>query len=147
MRHALFASLLTALGLSFCQKGEPLSDTPAIKFVSASSTELTALADSLTLTISYEDGDGDLGENNPDAVNCLVQDSRSPSLLYQLRIKQLAPTGANIAIKGELALALPPTGLVDDNNSEEPATFTIKVIDRAGNVSNRVSSPVITIRK
>ncbi len=149
MKNPFFAVLLTAFAIatfSFCKKTE-LQDAPKIEFKSASKTVLAAGIDSLSLIISYSDGDGDLGENDANAVNCFVQDSRSPALLYQLRIQQLAPDGTKISIKGELALTLPPTGLVDNSNTEETAVFSIKIYDRAGNESNLVESPAILIKQ
>jgi hypothetical protein len=141
----LFGAVFTIF-CTFCKKPN-ISATPVIKFVAASQTTLTSGKDSLKLTISYRDGDGDLGENDPDVLNCFVQDSRSPALLYQLRILQLAPTGSKIAIEGELGLEIPPTGLLDDTKTEELAVFSIKIMDRAGNMSNMVESPSIRVVK
>ena len=148
MKSTVFPLIFAVFALasfSFCKKTE-LTEPPIITFESASKTILAAGQDSLVLTISYTDGDGDLGENNPDALNCFVQDSRSPALLYRLRIKQLAPDGSKIAINGKLDLVIPPTGLVDDSKAEETAVFSIKITDRAGHESNLVESPAIKIQ-
>ena len=56
-------TLVTGLALlSSCSSDEELiSPTPAIEFVSLSSSSVTAFSEPLVFTISYRDGDGDLG--------------------------------------------------------------------------------------
>lgn len=147
MKKSSLFFLVGVLLFSFCKKSESISETPVIEFVNVSSTTIRAGQDSLVLTIHYRDGDGDLGENNPDVRNCFVRDSRDAALFYEMRIQQLAPDGATIAIDGELELLIPATGLLNDLNLQEKTTFSIKLIDRAGHESNEIISPEITILK
>lgn len=76
--HPLFAFICTLLLLSACKKDEnSWSEVPEIKFISISPSSLVQFSSPLTITIEYRDGDGDLGENNPDVVNTFVTDGRN----------------------------------------------------------------------
>jgi hypothetical protein len=119
------------------------SDIPEIEFVSVSSQNIKADEDSLEIVISYKDGDGDLGENNSDEKNLFVTDSRN-SVIYKYRVKQLAPDGASIAIKGTLAVVLYSVPLVSGSNAEQ-VSYSIYVVDRNGNQSNTVTTSSITV--
>jgi len=124
-------------------KVEKPGEVPKIEFVSIFPTTVKALQDSLVLRISYRDGDGDLGENTSDAKNAFVKDMRN-GLEYSFRIRQLAPDGAVISIKGELSIVLPAISSPLTGNTEQ-TIFEIYVKDRAGNKSNTVLSSAITI--
>lgn len=133
----------TAFGLSSCNETAEISEVPEISFVSVVPNVVTEYQDSLVFTISYLDGDGDLGQNNTDNDNLYIQDSRN-QVAYGFRIQQLAPDNANISIQGNLNVTLPNTAIVNGNASES-VTYTIWVVDRAGNESNRVSSSTVTV--
>jgi hypothetical protein len=128
-----------------CAKDEPISVVPEIAFVSATPQTITAYEDSLTVTISYRDGDGDLGENNTDDHNLFMEDSRN-GVIYGFRVRQLAPNDANITIEGNLNIAVPNVPIIGSGNTES-FTYTIHVVDRAGNESNRVTTSVITVNR
>lgn len=131
------------LVLSACEKSSEISAVPEISFESVAPQTVTEYQDSLYFTISYRDGDGDLGQNNTDENNLFLQDSRN-QVTYGFRIRQLAPTNAQIAIEGKLHVTLPNTALIY-NSTTESVTYTIWVVDRAGNQSNQVSSSAITV--
>lgn len=128
-----------------CAKDEPISPVPEIGFVSATPQTLTAYDDSLTVTISYRDGDGNLGENDTDDNNLFMEDSRN-GVVYGFRIRQLAPDDAVIAIEGNLNVSLPNVPIIGSGDTES-FTYSIHVVDRAGNESNRVTSSVITVNR
>ncbi len=128
-----------------CVKDEPISVVPEIAFVSATPQTITAYEDSLMVTISYRDGDGDLGENNTDDHNLFMEDSRN-GVVYGFRVRQLAPDDANITIQGNLNIAVPNVPIIGNGNMES-FTYTIHVVDRAGNESNRVTTSVITVNR
>lgn len=138
--------ILTALSLviSSCKKDdEKVGETPVITFESISPGTAKAYSDSVIIRIGYEDGNGDLGENNTTEANAFITDSRS-GLVYQFRIRQLAPDDANIHIRGSLNIVLPQVGFIGSGSSES-ATFKVKVEDRAGNVSNEITTTAITV--
>ena len=126
-----------------CGNDEPVSEIPYIEFVSVNPKQVQAFEDNLIFTIFYQDGDGDLGENNPDLHNLFLKDNRN-DIVYEYRIEQLAPDDANITIQGELNIELSGTGITD-GSQEQSTTFDIYVIDRAGNNSNTITSSNIII--
>ncbi len=128
-----------------CAKDEAISEIPEIEFVSATPQSLTAYSDSLVVTISYRDGNGDLGENDTDENNLFMQDSRN-GVTYGFRVRQLAPDDAVIAIDGNLNIKLPNVPIIGEENSES-LNYSIWVVDRAGNESNRVQSSAITVNR
>jgi len=131
--------------LSACKKEEEeYSDIPVITFESITPGVVKQFSDSIVVKIGYIDGNGDLGENGSAVKNAFVTDSRN-DLTYSFRVKQLAPTDADIIIKGSLLIILPQVALNNLIGTTETATFSVYVEDRAGNKSNVVSTSSITI--
>lgn len=136
--------LIGTLGLlASCDKSTGISQIPEISFESVVPSVVTEYQDSLYFSISYRDGDGDLGQNNTDEHNLFIQDSRN-QVTYGFRIQQLAPTNATIAIQGTIHVTLANTAIVNGGNSES-VTYTVWVVDRAGNESNRVNTSTVTV--
>ena len=139
----LFAAF--AFAFTGCKKDEAIdSNVPTIELESVSSTNVLE-GDPLTFKIKYTDGDGDLGENNPDAHNLFLTDNRV-NVTYEYRIQELSPSGSTIIIRGHLNVELNSTAITDGSNSQS-VTYSIHVVDRAGNQSNTVTSSAITIHK
>ena len=140
------ALLLVVLIFSSCKKDEDgLSVVPQLTFKSISPTSIEEFGGPITFRISYEDGDGDLGENDPNVKNLFLQDQRN-GITYEYRIQELAPQGADIAIIGTIDIVLNTTSITDGSNEQE-VTFDIYAIDRAGNSSNTITSSPLTIFK
>ena len=141
-----FITIVFLALMASCKKDQTvISAVPEIAFLTVAPTTVIEFQDSLVFTISYNDGDGDLGENSADVKNLFLTDNRI-GITYTYRIRQLAPDGANIAIQGNLNTVLKNIA-VTDSSAQQQATFSIYVVDRAGNKSNTVNSPVITISK
>ena len=140
------ALFLVVLVFSSCKKDEDsLSIVPQLTFESISPTTIQEFGGPITFSISYQDGDGDLGENDSDAKNLFLQDLRN-GITYEYRIQELAPQGADIAIIGTIDIVLNTTSITDGSNEQE-VTFDIYAIDRAGNSSNTITSSPLTIYK
>ena len=140
----LFSAALALSALLFaCNTENEISEVSEISFISVAPNVVTEYQDSLVFTISYRDGNGDLGENNTDNDNLFVQDSRN-QVTYGFRLQQLAPDNAEIAIQGNLNVTLPNTAIINGGQSETVA-YTIWLVDRAGNESNRVTSSTVTV--
>lgn len=122
----------------------PLSDTPFIEFKSVNKTTVQQFTDSLVFIIFFQDGDGDIGFEDADSIALNLVDNRVP-LTHSYHLPPFAPTGADLSVQGSLNVVLQNTILIDQNSSSETATFTLQLRDRAGNWSNEVSSPTITI--
>ena len=130
-----------------CKKDEvDYSDVkPQIEFISITPSNATEFEDELALTISYRDGDGDLGENAPEVKNLFVKDSRN-GLTYEYRIPQLAPSDTEIIIEGNLEIDLNTVAIVGTGDSET-VTFDVHIVDRAGNISNTITTSTVTITR
>jgi hypothetical protein len=138
--------IIFSLVVASCKKDEStISNIPAIEFISVTPASVKEYQDKLIFSISYTDGDGDLGENNSAVKNLFLTDSRN-NVTYKYRIQQLAPDGASIAIKGNLSVELNNTGITDGSNSQT-FTYSLYVIDRAGNQSNIVTTSPVVVTK
>ena len=137
----LFAIVL----LFSCEKEQVISDTPIIEFKSISPTTVQEYSDDIIIAISYSDGNGDLGENNPDIHNLFVEDNRN-GIVYKFRIPHLAPDNNSIAIEGDFNITINGSGITDESSSQQ-VNYAIYVTDRAGNKSNTITTSTITIQQ
>jgi hypothetical protein len=101
--------------------------------------------DSLVILFEYEDGNGDLGELDPDKNSLMIKDRRLEKADFYF-VKPLAPTDKNLQIKGSLSVKVRNTFLLGIGNTEV-TNFDLKLRDRKGNWSNTISTPEITIKK
>ena len=134
--------------ISFSCKKETktaISTVPTISFEQFTKTTIKQFEDSVYLYINYTDGDGDLGEYDPDINSLEIKDSRLPKADNYF-IAPLAPPNANVSIKGTLKIELKSLFLLGTGNIEIEA-FDIRLRDRAGNWSNSLRTPEMTIRK
>ena len=137
----LFAIVL----LFSCDKEQVISDTPIIEFKNISPTTVQEYSDDISVTISYSDGNGDLGENNPDIHNLFVEDNRN-GIVYQFRIPHLAPDNNSIAIEGDFNITINGSGITNESSSQQ-VNYSIYVTDRAENKSNIITTSFITIEE
>jgi hypothetical protein len=139
--------VLVFLVLAGCsEKAVDISPVPALTLLSVQPTNIQQFRDTAYFTIKYRDGDGDLGTSAPDTMNLWVVDTRL-SLSTGYRIPQQAPLGTAIAIEGTLVVPLTRIPLKDSTLVSESAVFELYCRDRAGRVSNRLTSPAIMVRK
>jgi hypothetical protein len=121
---------------------------PVIELLSLSATTIKAYTDSLTFKIKYTDGDGDLGTTDPDITSIELIDNRDPeAFVFGYHLSPRTPDGAVLTIQGELNIVLNNTILLDDNNTSETTTFSIRLQDRAGNWSNLVETGEVVVEK
>lgn len=143
----LYVFLIGAF-LSGCKKNDELSgnsNVPFITMIGVSSTTILQFKDSLLITFEYTDGDGDIGETNPDKNAIQIKDKRLSKADYYF-VKPLSPPGSSIKTKGTIKVQMKNTFLLSTANSET-TTFELKLKDRAGNWSNSIFTPTITITK
>jgi hypothetical protein len=122
--------------------GNPI---PRIILVKIEPTQVKQFTDSLKITFSYEDGDGDLGNDNADINSLEVQDERLAKADFY-HVPPLAPVDAKIRIKGQMTMNLRNVFLLGTGNTET-TSFTVRIQDRAGNWSNPIRTPEITITR
>lgn len=146
MTRILIIGLACFLFFAACQKEEDQRDVvPAIKLLDVNRTEVLQFFDTLEVLLFYEDGDGDLGNPDPDIPSLIVKDARleRPDSFH---VPPLAPVGAQIPIQGELRVRLPHLFLLG-NGSSETTNYRIRMVDRAGNESNEIQTPNIRINR
>lgn len=137
--------ILVGCALVSCkkEKADIMPTEPSIELISVSREQVTEFQSAVMLRFSYKDGDGDLGRTDPDDYSLWVKDSRL-SVADGYHIIPLAPPDEEIAIQGELEVELTPLFLLG-NASQEVMTYSFYVVDRAGNRSNEITTPAITI--
>jgi hypothetical protein len=140
----LISILLTYIS---CTKGEvsEISDIPKIELISLSKNVITEFEDELIITISYEDGDGNIGFEETDEFALFVRDLRLEEF-DAFYLGPIAPPNANIPIQGNLNIEFPNL-FVFGNGESETTRFEIKLIDRAMNESNLLTTEDIIIKK
>ena len=128
-----------------CKKEELFNNTPEITLNNYGPSQILEFKDSVYFSIAYADGNGDLGENAPDAFNLIVTDNRIGTQ-YKFRIQELVPNNAEVPIKGNLTFSI-PTVFITDYSQEQNVSYNIYVKDRAGNKSNVVTTGFIKVIK
>lgn len=140
-----FIVFLVLLAFVSCSKDSALSSVPVIKFLDVNSTSIKEFKDSLVIRFEYTDADGDIGEDNPDKNDLFVKDRRLVNADYYF-VKPLSPPGSEIKITGIISVQIKNSFLLGTGNSEL-TQFNLKLRDRAGNWSNSINTPNITITK
>ncbi|MEY2923717.1 MAG: hypothetical protein RLZZ337_257 [Bacteroidota bacterium] len=146
-----------------------LSPIPRIEFVSLEKVKDTNLKDSvLKLVFYFEDGDGDIGLTDADTaapfnygspyfhnlpITYLVKNgndfeelidpaNNKPYGNQHQRIPLLTPTGKNKGITGNLTVSLTANPALTQPNELK---FEVKLMDRALNISNTITTPSVQL--
>ena len=142
-----------------CVDPPDFSDVPKIEFTGMSKDTILQgvfQQDSLFIEFSFEDGDGDLGrEDNAEENNVFLIDLRTGNLDNSYGIPFIPAQGSSNGIEGTVQLLLYSTCCLYDNG-QDPCTpssitpydslqYEIYIVDRAGNESNRIQTPWITL--
>ena len=135
--------LLILLLASSCVEDYPFDGKPSITLMVSGPDTVQEFTDSVYFKIAYEDGDGDLGENDTDDHNLFVTDNRN-GIQYKYRIRELVPGGASVPIRGQLSFSIKNTFIIGSSPTEV-VTYNIELQDRAGNASNVLTSAPILI--
>lgn len=150
--------LLAAAMLAGCLKTEEFPVVPHITFKSYEQRP-----DSATLTISFTDGDGDIGLDQGDTLapfnpgshwyhNFFVDYYRMENgswVLQQFalplyyRIPVITPTGQNKALEGDISVELSPQVLPQAPG--DTVRFGVRIADRALHESNTVHTDAIIV--
>lgn len=147
MNKLHYISLLFGITLVFtsCKKEEKYSEVPEIEFVSLTPSSTSEFSQNIVLKLTYKDGDGDIGNEDPDIYSLYVKDSRLPRA-DEYHVKPLTPPDQNLQIEGELTIRLSGIFILG-SDSTESTKFTVKLKDRAGNWSNEVVTSSIKVSK
>jgi hypothetical protein len=127
---------------------------PVLTFESISSTTLVeGSQDTVFLRFAFTDGDGDLGHGDPQAPepdttrNVFLADSRVPGFPIYYHIDEVAQSDNVQAISGFIDLRFNP-GFFACLSLDEPQdtlSLSLYVVDRAGNRSNSIRTPLLTL--
>ena len=127
-----------------CKKEEiVISLVPSISFVDVTPNNVEEYVETVAIVISYEDGNADIGQPDPDVPVVFVKDSR----LQQpdgYHLPPIAPLDAQVYVKGQLTIPLKNLFILGNTNSEQ-VLFRVYLTDRAGNVSNTITTPAVTV--
>ena len=123
----------------------PYANIPQISLLKISHDTIREYQDVLILTIQYRDGDGNLGFEEPNKYALFVRDTRLEKF-DGFYIGPLAPPDAVVPIQGELNIEFPSLFLFGNGRSEA-TFFEIKMLDRAGNESNILTTDPVIISK
>lgn len=143
-----------------CNKVDPISPVPTLEFVSLSKDTIIQgrqVNDSLTITLNFEDGDGDIGFDD-NAANIFIRDSRD-NFVKEYASPVIPISGAANGVSGEIRILITTLFNVcciydtgqdpctpGTNQKFNELTYTIYIVDRAGNQSNEVTTSNIFLR-
>jgi len=160
----LFSILILLIGLSGCIKEQSYPVEPVIQYTQFGVMRSVNNYDSLgVLSISYTDGDGDIGLYDSDTVepykynfylkfmqmvNGHLEEIVLPdsSFGFNARIPILTPAGRNKNIKGDISIDLQLYYAWPLLKSDTIA-FEVYIKDRALHQSNVVQTPLFVIKK
>jgi hypothetical protein len=158
VRKYTFLFIIFSFLLAACVKAPEFSDVPEISFVSVSKVTMMQNdlpTDSVFVTFSFTDGDGDLGSGPNGAFNIFLTDTRTGFQENKFRIPEIPQAGTANGIEGEVRVLLFTTCCIF-SDSRPPCTtspmeptndlsYEIYIEDRAGNQSNVIETSLITL--
>ena len=160
-KYAFFVLLIGALYCTGCINAPNYSDSPEIEFISFTNLTMNQAplnSDTTILSLKFTDGDGDIGfEMGTPGENIFIIDNRTNEIFDRFRAPAIPPQGANNGVSGEINMVLlntccvfPPQDSIPNCESPDQfptneLTFTVYIQDRAGNRSNEIVTPAITL--
>lgn len=167
MKSTLFYGIVTTILFTLnCTQPPEYPDEPVIAFLNLSKNTVfqgskTAPIDTLAITFSFTDGDGDLGdEDSLKGPNIILMDSRD-STEVPYKISPIPEQGSGNGISGEITLIVAnkskgvpnicciipdiETCSADPLFPRDTFSYLIRVRDQAERWSNTISTETITI--
>lgn len=156
----ILVSILYSVIVMSCVQGPDIPVTPSIEYMGKDKDTIVqsiGTDDSFVIFLRIEDGDGDIGHEGDQSFNLFIIDSRTGEDFDQPVQLPIIPEGLSkngVIIDAELRL-FPPCCIYPDNTfpcevSEtyplDSLSLDITVHDRAGNISNTVTSDLLYIR-
>lgn len=160
-KYTCFLLVAGAMIFNSCVNAPNYSDIPEIEFVGFTNLVMDQAplnSDTTVLTLKFTDGDGDIGfDIDTPGENIFIIDNRTNEFFDRFRAPAIPPQGANNGVTGEINMVLLNTCCIFPPQDsipvcESPAayptnqlTFTVYIEDRAGNKSNEIVTPAITL--
>lgn len=136
---------MLAFLFSACEKEDPLANFPKISNLEVFPDTVVEFADTVLITFDYVDGNGDLGNFDPNINSLSVKDSRLENADWY-HIQPLSPIGSNVSIQGKLTVKLNNLFLIGNSNMEA-LTLKVQITDREGHESDElISGEIIVVR-
>lgn len=131
---------------SSCLNPPQYDVVPQITLISATPLTLHQQSDSLTIKFSFTDGDGDLGLSTTETGSnvCLYDSRLANNFCYEYRIPYIEPRGTVKAISGDVSIVVPSITCIPGHVTDT-LTYRIQITDRAGHVSNSITTPQIIL--
>ena len=165
-RHLKVLAVVVACAFTaqFCIKPPNYSNTPEISFTGLSKNVMQqgrSEGDSITISFSYTDGDGDLGYPSSDTTaSVFVRDNRDSFVKFRYKLPYVDPQGAGNGISGQISIVIPtsccifetPEGIklacenVPPSFQYDTLYYFIRIRDRAGNLSNEIQAGPIGLK-
>ncbi|MBI1192733.1 MAG: hypothetical protein GC205_06105 [Bacteroidetes bacterium] len=151
---ALVVAAAAVFAVSSCVSPPEYPLEPVLTFESITSTSLVeGSQDTIFLRFAFTDGDGDLGHGDPQAPepdttrNVFLSDSRVPAFPIFYHIDEVAQSDNVQAISGFVDLRFNPGffACLSLDDPQDTLSLSLYVIDRAGNRSNTIRTPVLTL--
>lgn len=142
-------TIVIASALLFACKKEGYEDLPtepeiAIVSIHPGDTVLE-FVDSVVVTISFQDGDGNLGRVDPEENSLYIKDERLPVEEYY-HVPPIIPSTVNaLKTRGHMRVFIPSLFILGKDEDFETTRIAIKVRDQEGNWSNEVLTPRFVI--
>lgn len=150
----ILATIITSLVSCVSRPDFPIE--PVIEFVSMENNQMVQNSfntDSIRVTFSFTDGDGDLGDQ--DSLNIFIRDNRDQFIASKYRLPEFPPEGAQRGVRGEITVTIYTTCCIypDGTPPCEPSLqyptdtlrYDIFIRDRAGHFSNTIQTDPIII--
>ncbi len=160
MKHSLFLALfLIVVSVTTCTNPPDYPIIPHIDFVSLSKTTMRSgqigTEDSVYVTLSFTDGDGDLGNtvNDQSSLNIFTVNRLYNQPADSFRLPFIPEQGTKNGISGQIRLrlltscckgAFPCDPYI--TKKYDTLTYDISIKDRAGHLSNVVTTPAILLQ-
>jgi len=151
--------LIISLGLFSCADAPNFTDTPSISFVGFSKSEISQSSgneETFVVSFRFEDGDGDIGQDAmSNKTDIVFVDNRTGAIYDQFKSPLVPEQGSNNGLTGLIDIVVFSTCCVFEDNTPpcsspldtqtNQLSFDITLEDRAGNVSNVLTTPMITL--
>ncbi len=145
--RVLLVLLSSILMAASCVTPPEYSDIPEIAFDSINVAQATPGIDSIVVAFTFQDGDGDLGAAEGDtSINAYLVDRRT-NFAYNYQIPFINERGNNKAISGTIWITVQSFSFSCRPNRPlfDTLSYEVYIIDRAGNESNRITTPDIVL--
>ena len=157
-----FSICLVGVLIVGCVNPPDYPNEPEIEFLQLNKPAIAqgnigASPDTLAVMFSFTDGDGNIGFDN-DSIDVFLTDSRD-GFINRFKLPVVPDQGSGNGISGEVTIKIPNTPFnicctfPDGSTACQPNdkfpidtfSYTVQMRDRAGNLSNKIQTDLITI--